>query len=573
MWIPSRRGVTLRRAAVTPCLLGLLSGCHEPVPQPPTPQERARLPSCRAAWAGLPPGAADYDLRRESQPTPEGNRGYQGYLARLQRHRCRKDWSVLVYMAADNDLAPYAYLNLYEMEAGPPRALSGPAAAAEPATATTVDTDVLVRLDTPGRTGLRRIHVFQSDQPYDPARPPAAFAQDTEAAIRSPLAALDPEPPVLDVAADLRDFLRWGISQYPAERYLVVVWGHGQGYGPGGDAPPVPDEADGTGPRRYQPEQDPFRPLRGGIAFNWTHGRGLGVPDLAGVLRDTVAGPLGGRPISVYLADACLMHSLEVTSELAGSAQYLVGSIQVQDYLGMAYRDLLRRLNSPPRAEVACAGDRDPAACAVAAAMPALYQAALHKGVRAGFPDTAATSFTLAALRTEALRDRLLPALAELARALLAYVEEDPLHAGSVRAVLGDPRRHSFQGNTGDLGEFLWGLAEVLRREEVLRRRQGGLTPAGLRVRAAVAAAQEALSPPLAPEGSPATGAPALLSARAGSDYAAARGFAGYSLWLPVAEDYRRRAATFRASAFFHNGRRAGAEQGPWPALLDRLYR
>ena len=33
------------------------------------------------------------------------------------RTACYKDWTVLIYMAADNDLFPYAQLNLYEMEA------------------------------------------------------------------------------------------------------------------------------------------------------------------------------------------------------------------------------------------------------------------------------------------------------------------------------------------------------------------------------------------------------------------------------------------------------------------------
>ena len=92
------------------------AACHPKTP--PTPRA---LPLCRDAWAGLP---ADYDLARDGQPTPEGNRGYAAYAARVERRACRKPWSVLVYMAADNDLAPYAYLNLYEMEAAPAPAVA-----------------------------------------------------------------------------------------------------------------------------------------------------------------------------------------------------------------------------------------------------------------------------------------------------------------------------------------------------------------------------------------------------------------------------------------------------------------
>lgn len=531
-----RRGSPGGRAALGLALW--LGACHPPAPPP-----QVELPYCREAWAALPPGATE----------PAGGESYADYLARLQRRRCRKPWSVLVYMAADNDLTPYAYLNLYEMEAG-----RGPEEPATP-TATTVDTEVLVRLDTPGRGGLRRLHVFADPgAPYDPARPPAAFAADRETALRSKVVALDPEPEALDVEGDLRAFLRWGIDEYPAERHLVVVWGHGQGYGLGAAvAPRAPTLEDKDG--SFRADQDPF-PLTGGVAFSWTRGRALGVPALAGVLRDTVAGPLGGRPIAVYLADACLMHSLEVTSEVADTASYLVGSIQVQDYLGMAYRDLLRHLNAPPPPPAACAAERDPKACALAEALPGLYQGALRKGVRAGFPDRAAASFTLAATRSQALRERLQPALAGLWRALSRYVEEGALQANAVRGVLANPKGPSFLGSAADLGVLLTGLGAHLEHEERRLRDRGGLSAAGLAVRAALQGAHQAL-------------AQTTLSARAGTRYQQAPGFAAYSLWSPQAAEYQQRAAVFRPSRAFQSGRAPDEAQGPWPALLDRLYR
>ena len=61
----------------------------------------------------------------------------------------KKDWTILVYMAADqDDLKPFAYMNLYEMET--PVTPGEPGAAAK--------SDVVVQLDTPGTTGLRRLH-------------------------------------------------------------------------------------------------------------------------------------------------------------------------------------------------------------------------------------------------------------------------------------------------------------------------------------------------------------------------------------------------------------------------------
>src|SRR4051812_47435811 len=74
-----------------------------------------------------------------------------------ERTACYKSWTVLIYMAADNDLAPYAYLNLYELEASGGGGLS----------ASSQRTDAVVQLDTPGPRGLRRLHMLPVGAPYD----------------------------------------------------------------------------------------------------------------------------------------------------------------------------------------------------------------------------------------------------------------------------------------------------------------------------------------------------------------------------------------------------------------------
>jgi hypothetical protein len=68
------------------------------------------LPSCKATWAHLIAQGG-----HRFQPTQD--KKYSDYLARIHRVDCQKDWTLLVYMAANNDLAPYALWDLYEMEA------------------------------------------------------------------------------------------------------------------------------------------------------------------------------------------------------------------------------------------------------------------------------------------------------------------------------------------------------------------------------------------------------------------------------------------------------------------------
>jgi hypothetical protein len=60
---------------------------------------------------------------------------------------------------------------------------------------------------------------------------------------------------------------------------------------------------------------------------------------------------LGGRPIDILAADACLMQMLEVANELSDQAEYIVGSAHLQNPFGLPYRTLFHDLNTFPLSE------------------------------------------------------------------------------------------------------------------------------------------------------------------------------------------------------------------------------
>ncbi len=104
---------------------------------------------------------------------------------------CARQWSVLVYMAADNDLANFADLDLAEMqEIG-----SGD------------DVAIVVQVDKPS-IGARRLLILQDD-----------------------VVELE-NLGVIDMCdwQTLAQFLEWGIRYYPADKYCVVLWDHGSGW-------------------------------------------------------------------------------------------------------------------------------------------------------------------------------------------------------------------------------------------------------------------------------------------------------------------------------------------------------
>lgn len=113
----------------------------------------------------------------------------------------------------------------------------------------------------------------------------------------------------------LRDFLRYGLAQAPAERCLLVLWGHGMG-APGGvclDA-------------RY--EHDALMP-----------------EELRQALREALP---GGKRLDAVVFDACLMSDMETAEALYGYADYMVASQESTVGSGMEYDEWLGALSQDP---------------------------------------------------------------------------------------------------------------------------------------------------------------------------------------------------------------------------------
>jgi hypothetical protein len=445
-------------------------------------------------------------------------------------------------MAADNeDMPPYAYWHLDEMEA----AFADPGRSA----ASTLDADVVVQLDLKEPPGIRRLHMFRAPTAYSQEQ---AFGARAPTDIHSPIVTFMEEE-TIPPRESLARFLTWGAEAYPSERYLVVVWGHGLGFRPAGLAG-----------NRYASGD-----LKGGIAFDHSQSSVLDTPGLGSALTSAARASLGGRPFDIYASDACLMQSLEVTSELTGAARYLVGSEQIEDYLGFPYRTFLPRLNGtgaePPAAQ-ACAG-RD-VACRAAHLLPALQREAfLPGGLYAQAAPQAAETFTLSALDSAALVGALFPGMGQLSAALTAYVREDPLRGADLEVLLGVDRggggpvhgTPGFLGGNRDVGVFLYGLRALVQREAELE--PGGMTPAAARLSDAIATANEALRR-------------AVIARSFGARYEADHhaGMAGVSVWLPHDGDEFARRIDFFASSRFYSASLSGPGATRWRSWLDEVF-
>jgi hypothetical protein len=196
-------------------------------------------------------------------------------------------WTVMVYMAADNDLEISAPLDIQEMQS----------------VGSTENVTVLLQYDTRSRPTRRyrvekdRLELLQELGELSMA------SGDT-----------------------LRDFIAFGVKTYPARHYALILWDHGEGWESGVD-------------KRVRSLLEDW---------NNTNIKSTPLPNyvVAGGIQD--AEVLTGVKLDILGVDACVMATIEAAYEFRNSAGILVASQDLVQGYGWDYRDLLSRLTANP---------------------------------------------------------------------------------------------------------------------------------------------------------------------------------------------------------------------------------
>ncbi len=516
-------------------LLTVHAGCPPQIREDVTPRpvpvrpETGGVPTCQSAWEELPASERAYQADQDSERTQLGNQGYRRYLDRTSRHKCEKEWTVLLYMAADTkDLQLPALQTLRAIERAGRLTADGEA-------------DLVVQLDLLKQPGIRRLHMLGlGDSPAE---------SDDPSTLHSPIVeyTADESQPPQD---SLRSFLSWGIEHYPARRYMVIVWGHGLGWRP-------------RAAKDQRAVYDPSRPL-GGIAPDESERTVFDIPSLHDALRSASEEKLSGRPFDLLATDACLMQTVEVSTELADTARYFVATEAKFDYDGLPYSAIVESIASAASATESVPHSsrcgRDDRSCALALKLPSLSIGQTATEPKA----TRGPNFLLSVVELSQLRSALAPSLHSLGQALSSYLKEDPTRAVAIQQLLtvrtgvqfGASRTlPDFPGGTRDLGVFLLNLRTVVRKEA-----SRSESPSCRAVLTALDQAENAL-------------ASSVLSLAAGSRYEEERyrGLAGLSAWLPsTPEEWSERRTFFVPSLFYR--RSDSSQQSGWESFLAALY-
>ncbi|MFN2128998.1 MAG: clostripain-related cysteine peptidase [Anaerolineae bacterium] len=209
------------------------------------------------------------------------------------------EWTVLVYLDADNNLEREAVDDFIEMAS----------------VGSSSEVNIVVQFDRiPGYdnrygdwTGAKRFLVQQGMTP----EPGNALSDLGEVNMGSP--------------QTLSGFLTWGMAAYPARHTAAIIWNHGDGW------------------RRASLLKEP----RKAIAWDDTNGReSLDMAELGDVLAQVTNG--GVNPIDLLAFDACLMAMVEIDVQISPYVRVRTASEETEPGTGYPFDTILADLRAHP---------------------------------------------------------------------------------------------------------------------------------------------------------------------------------------------------------------------------------
>ncbi|MBU2572967.1 MAG: hypothetical protein KKH28_02675 [Elusimicrobia bacterium] len=143
-------------------------------------------------------------------------------------------------------------------------------------------------------------------------------------------------PVLMDLGkADMGDyreavsFVKWARANYPADRYMLIIWDHGWGW----LDPKKPDE---------NHVDDPTAPSKS-ISHDFVTGSYIKTTELGGIFREA------GK-VDLYASMACFMQMAEVAYELKDGADVIVGSEEIIQLPSFNFEDFFALMLKNPQA-------------------------------------------------------------------------------------------------------------------------------------------------------------------------------------------------------------------------------
>jgi PKD repeat protein len=237
-------------------------------------------------------------------PSVVGFQNVNGKSESKEAGRAEKEWTVLVYMAADNNLEDVAIADFNEME----MVGSGP------------DLNIVVQFDRISGhdssngdwTDTRRYLV---EQDFDPVVINSVPVNDSMGELN------------MGNPGTLKDFLEWGVDNYPAKRYILVMWDHGSGL--------------------FRRRGDSGNEETRGFCKDWSSGSDdLKMWELSSVLSELKESH--GTEYEIIAADVCYFGYLESAYQVKKYTKFFIGASDEEPAAGWDYQRALSFISEKP---------------------------------------------------------------------------------------------------------------------------------------------------------------------------------------------------------------------------------
>lgn len=243
----------------------------------------------------------------------------------ISRSNNKKPWTFMVYMAADNDLHPFAATNMKQMAA----------------IGSNHNVNIVIHFDVKlnGSKKISRRYLVEKERFVPAAELPVPYMDSG-----------DPKT--------LSSFVEWAVNKYPAHNYALILWNHGTGIiDPKYNKIINPAELFTFNPSTNKLELDRssgFLDLlfnvehqERGICWDNTTGNYLTNKKFETALQDILYS-MNGQKLSLIGFDACLMAMLEVANLVKKYADVMVASEEVELGTGWNYTQVLSALAHSP---------------------------------------------------------------------------------------------------------------------------------------------------------------------------------------------------------------------------------
>ncbi len=203
-----------------------------------------------------------------------------------------KEWTFLLFINGHNNLDTYGAFNINQME------------------------------EVGSNSNLNMVVQWASLQNGDTRR--LLVEKDDDPRVTSPILESMPAVDMGDYQ-NLIEFVRWGVKNFPARKYMIAVWNHGNGWhlmNAGFQVRDISND-DLTG-NRITTEQ-----------------LGMAMEEAAKII---------GHKVDIYGSDACLMAMAEIAGEMKDSVSYFVGSQDLEPGYGWPYSTWMKRWEANPKA-------------------------------------------------------------------------------------------------------------------------------------------------------------------------------------------------------------------------------